>query len=153
MSLTTSSGDITTNGGSGRVSLTTSSGDIKASNISGQMTLSTSSGDVTATNASASGNSSFHTNSGDITYRGSLAPNGSYIFSASSGDIDLTLPANAAFQVVQATTDSGDIDSDFSGVNIARGSSSATASGTVGSAPYAQISLQTSSGDIHIRQG
>jgi hypothetical protein len=153
MSLTTSSGDITTNGGSSQIVLTTSSGDIKASNISGQINLTTSSGDVTATNASASGNSNFQTSSGDITYRGSLAPNGSATFSASSGDIDLTLPGNAAFQIVRASTDSGDITSDFPGVNVVSGGSGAVASGIVGSAPYAQISLQTSSGDIHIHQG
>lgn len=151
--LTTSSGDITMNGDSGRIGVTTSSGDIEASNISGQIGMATSSGDITVTNASASDRSTFQASSGDITYRGSLAPDGDYTFSASSGDIDLTLPGNAAFQVVLATTDSGDIDSDFSGVNIARRSSGATANGTVGSAPYARISLQTSSGDIHIRQG
>jgi hypothetical protein len=153
MSLTASSGDITTDGGSGQISLTTSSGDIKASNSSGQMTLSASSGDITATNARASGRSSFQTSSGDITYRGSLAPNGSYDFHASSGDIDLTLPGSSALQV-QATTNSGSIDSDFSGVNVLHGNGSgALASGTVGSAPYAHITLQTSSGNIHLRQG
>ncbi len=152
MSLTTSSGDVTTDGGSGQVTLTTSSGDIKASNISGVMTLSTSSGDVTASNASASGNSSFQTSSGDITYRGSLAPNGNYSFQDSSGDIDLTLPGDAAFQVVQASTDSGNIDSDFSGLNILRSSSGATASGSVGNAPSAKITLRTSSGDIHLHK-
>ena len=154
MSLTTSSGDVTTDGGSGHVSLTTSSGDIKASNISGEMTLSTSSGDVTADNASASGNSSFQTSSGDITYRGSLAANGNYSFQDSSGDIDLTLPGDATFQVVQASTDSGDIDSDFLGVNILHNSSDsgAIASGFVGNAPYAKITLRTSSGDIHLHK-
>jgi hypothetical protein len=152
MTLTTSSGNITTDGGSGQITLTTSSGDIKASNVSGQMTLSTSSGNVTAINASASGNSSFETSSGDITYNGSLAPKGTYSFRASSGDVTVTLPGDSALQV-QASTDSGDISSDFSGVIVQRGDGSgATASGSSGSAPYAQVTLTTSSGDIHLRQ-
>jgi DUF4097 and DUF4098 domain-containing protein YvlB len=151
MSLTTSSGTITTDGGRGQIILKTSSGNITASNISGQMTLSTSSGSVTATNASASGNSSFKTSSGDITYRGSLAPGGTYDFHDSSGSIDLTLPGNAALQV-QAVTQSGSIDSDFSEVRVLDNSSGALASGTVGSAPYALVTAQTSSGDIHLHK-
>ncbi|HEY7348522.1 MAG TPA: DUF4097 family beta strand repeat-containing protein [Ktedonobacterales bacterium] len=151
IALTASSGDITTNGGSGQITLTTSSGDIEASNINGQMRLTTSSGDITAANANARGNSTFQTSSGDISFNGSLEPDGSYGFQASSGDIDLTLPNDAAFQV-QATTDSGDISSDFSGVNVFPGSSGAVANGSVGSAPYARITIQASSGDIYLHK-
>lgn len=149
MSLTASSGDITTDGGSGQITLTASSGDIKASNISGQMTLRADSGSITVSNASASGNSTFQADSGDISYSGSLAP-GNYGFRADSGDINLTLPANSSFSV-QATTDSGSISSDFSGVNVQQGNGSgALANGRVGSGPYAQITMQASSGDIHL---
>lgn len=153
MTLTADSGDISIDGGSGQITITTSSGDIQASNVSGQMLLTASSGDIMVSNARASGSSTFQTSSGDISYSGSLDPAGSYAFRASSGDIDLTLPGDAAFQV-QATTNSGSIDSDFSGVTVLRGSGSgALANGKVGVGPtFAQITIQTSSGDIHLRR-
>lgn len=151
MTLRADSGDITTNGGSGQITLGTDSGDIHASNISGQMTLTTSSGSITATNASASGASIFQTDSGDIHFSGSLAATGTDRFKASSGTITLILPDDAAFQV-QASTDSGDIHSNFAGVNVLRGDGSgATAVGRAGSGPaFAQVNIQTDSGDIHL---
>jgi hypothetical protein len=151
MTLTTSSGDIVTDGGSNQVTLATSSGDIAASNISGHLQLSTSSGDIKATNASATGDSTFHTDSGDVTYTGTLIQSANFGFYTSSGTVSLTLPSSASFQV-RASTDSGSIDSDFSAVDILRGNGSgAVANGTVGSPPYAQISIQVNSGDIHLR--
>jgi hypothetical protein len=155
MSLTTSSGDITTDGGSGQISLTATSGDINASNLSGEMTLSTSSGDVTAINANATGSSSFQTSSGDITFQGMLANSGNYGFHASSGDITITLPGTAAFHI-QATTQSGDLHSDFAGVQVLTSGSGAIANSTVGQtadgSPLAEIIAQTSSGDIRLNQ-
>jgi hypothetical protein len=151
MTLRTSSGEITTNGGSGQIILGTDSGDIRASNISGQMTLTTSSGTITATNASASGASTFQTDSGDIRFSGSLAATGTDRFKASSGTITLTLPGDAAVQV-QASTSSGDIRSGFTGVNVLKGDGSgATAVGQAGSGPaFAQVTIQTDSGDINL---
>jgi hypothetical protein len=153
MSLHTDSGNITTNGGSGQITLNADSGDIHASNISGQMTLTTSSGSITATNASASGASLFQSDSGDIHFSGSLSDTGTDHFKASSGSITLTLPNDAAFQV-QAATDSGDIHSDFAGVNILHGDGSgATAGGHVGNGPsFAQVTIQTDSGDINLHR-
>ena len=151
MNLSSSSGDITTDGGSNQITLSSSSGDITASNISGHMILSCSSGDVTATNASAYGNSTFQTDSGDITYSGTLVQSTSSLFHTSSGDINLTLPETAAFKVL-ASTESGSINSDFTGVNVLQSNGSgAEAAGTVGQPPYVQISIQVSSGDIHLR--
>lgn len=153
MFLTTSSGDITTNGGSGQITLGTDSGDIHASNISGQMTLTTSSGSITATNASASGASIFQTDSGDIHFSGSLADTGTDRLKADSGSITLTLSNDTAFQV-QASTDSGNIHSEFAGVNVSRGDSSgASAIGRVGSgSSFAQVTIQTDSGDINLHR-
>jgi Putative adhesin len=150
MTLTTSSGDVSTDGGAGQITLASSSGDISASNVSGHLQLSTSSGDIRATNASATADSTFHTDSGDITYLGTLAPSASFGFDTSSGDVRLTLPGSPSFQV-RASTDSGSIDSQFSTVTVLSGDGSgAVANGIVGSPPYAQISIQVSSGDIHL---
>ncbi len=153
MSLHTDSGNITTNGGSGQITLNADSGDIHASNINGQMTLTTSSGSITATNASASGASLFQSDSGDIHFGGSLADTGTDHFKASSGSITLTLPNDAAFQV-QASTDSGDIHSEFAGVNVLHGDGSgATAVGRTGNgSSFAQVTIQTDSGDISLHR-
>jgi len=164
MTLGASSGDITTNGGSGQVTLsadsgniqdsnisgqitlTTISGDIKASNVSGQITMQVDSGTISVLNASANGSSTFETSSGDIGYHGSLDPNGTYLFKTGSGSIDLTLPGTAAI-LVQASTDSGSLHSDFSGVSV-NGKAAAGAAGN--GLPFAKVTIQTSSGDISI---
>jgi Putative adhesin len=151
MTLTTSSGNVSTDGGSGQITLASSSGDISASNVSGRLQLSTSSGDVTATTASATSDSTFHTDSGDITYRGALIAGASFGFDTSSGDVSLTLSSSSSFQM-RASTDSGSIDSQFSSLSVLSGDGSgAVANGVAGSPPYAQISIQVSSGDIHLR--
>jgi hypothetical protein len=55
---------------------------------------------------------------------------------------------------VQASTSSGDINSDFAGGNIAKKDSGGTAQGRTGNGPqFAQVTIQTSSGDISVNQG
>lgn len=151
--LTSSIGSITTNGGSGQITLHTDSGDIHASNISGQMTLTSGIGSITATNASASGASLFQSDSGDIHFSGALADTGTDNFEASIGSITLTLSNDTAFQV-QAATNLGTIHSEFADVNIRHGDvSGATAVGRVGNgASFAQVTIQTDSGDISLHR-
>jgi hypothetical protein len=150
MALTTSSGDVTTDGGNGQITLATSSGSVSASNVSGRLQLSSSSGDVSATNASATSDSTFQTDSGDITYHGALAPSATFGFDTGSGSVSLTLPSSSSFQV-RATTDSGSIDSEFSTVSVQSGDGSgAAANGMVGNPPFAQINIQVSSGNIRL---
>jgi hypothetical protein len=168
MTLETSNGDISTDGGSGQVALTTrngnitarnvsgqvilssDSGDVTANNVSGNLTLSTSSGSVTATNATATGDSSFETSSGDINFGGTLASGTHDDFHTSNGDVTLTLPRSAAFQI-RASTSDGSIDSAFSTVVPDGGTPGAVALGVWGSSPYADITIQDSIGDIHLR--
>lgn len=168
MTLVTSSGDVSTDGGSGQVTLTTTSGDITATDVSGQivlsassgsitaenasgnLVLSTTSGDVTATSVASTADSSFETSSGEITYSGTLAPGTHTQFQTTSGDVHLTLPHDAAFQVRASTAD-GSIKSDFSTLTILSGDGAgAVGSGATGSSPYAEISVQVSSGNIDL---
>ena len=53
-----------------------------------------------------------HTTSGDLTYEGSIDPEGRYELSAHSGDIHLTIPSSASAQL-SVSTWSGTLDSDF----------------------------------------
>jgi hypothetical protein len=150
VALTTKNGAITARNVSGQVILSSVSGDVTATNVSGNLTLSTSSGSVAAINAAATGDSSFETSDGDINFSGTLAPGTHDEFHTSNGDVTLTLPSSAAFQI-RASTSAGSIDSAFSTVVPAGGTPGAVAIGISGSSPYADISVQDGLGDIHLR--
>lgn len=134
----TVSGDIEASNLSGTLKLSSTSGNIHLDNANSPMTLSTTSGDIDARNIQLQGQSSLTSTSGNITFNGSLDPRGSYRMEAMSGDINLTLPANAAFNL-NASTTSGDVKNEFG-------------STTVGSAPQPALTLHTTSGNIKIRK-
>lgn len=134
----TVSGDIKASNLSGNLQLSSTSGNIHLDNANGPMTFSTISGDIDARNIQLQGQSSLTSTSGNITFEGSLDPHGSYRMKAVSGDINLTLPANEAFNLNAATT-SGDVKNEFG-------------STTVGSAPQPALTLQTTSGNIKIHK-
>jgi TIR domain/Putative adhesin len=73
-------------------------------------------------------------------------PVGKMTITAKHGDITLTLPANAGFQI-EASTRKGDITSDFSAIKISNGTSQA--SGTVGNGA-SKLQIGTDTGDIRI---
>jgi hypothetical protein len=150
VALTTSNGNVTARNASGQVTLASTSGDVTATNVTGTLAFSTSDGNVTATNVAATGDSSFETTSGDIYYSGTLAPGTHDEFRTSAGNVSLTLPGDAAFQI-GASTIAGSISSAFSGVIPESGTAGAVANGVSGSSPYANITVQDSAGDIHLR--
>ncbi len=92
------------------------------------------------------------TNTGDITFDGSLAPRGNYQFSTDTGSIDAKLPANSSFRL-DATTDTGSIDSDFTEVQVQhqdiKGDS---AHGDVGSSPSTTVTMKSNTGDINLHK-
>jgi hypothetical protein len=130
----TDSGDITARNLKGQMSMDADSGSIRVNAVNGQLKATTSSGDVVVRDATLSGQSALKTNSGSVRFEGSLDPKGTYQMATNSGDIDLTLPANAAFQLA-ATTGSGSINNAF-GNNI------------VGATPRAQITATIGSGSV-----
>ena len=69
----------------------TSTGSIDVSGVSGTMSLTSDTGSITANQDALSGQSTLQTNTGDITFDGSLAPNGNYQFST---DTDRTEPVS-----------------------------------------------------------
>ncbi len=67
--------------------LQTTSGNINVNNVSGQFTLSSASGSITLNNVTLTQNSSIQTDSGAISFFGSLQPLGTYQMSSKSGAI------------------------------------------------------------------
>jgi DUF4097 and DUF4098 domain-containing protein YvlB len=131
----------------------TATGSIDVSGVSGTMSLSTATGSITANQDALSGQSTLQTNTGDITFDGSITSSGIYQFSSDTGSVDVTLPASSSFHV-DATTDTGSIDSDFSEVNVHQHDvTGSDAHGDVGSSFGANIKLTTNTGDINLHKG
>jgi len=68
----------------------------------------------------------------------------------SSGDVLVTVPAEARFAIT-AETSSGDIEIDFP-LTVSGQPSKRAVRGTVGESPEAEIEIKTSSGDIRIKK-
>jgi DUF4097 and DUF4098 domain-containing protein YvlB len=134
VSIHTDSGDITARNIKGQATMEGGSGSIRVTGVNGQLKATTSSGDVVVREATLSGQSALKTNSGSVRFEGALDPRGTYQLSTNSGDIDLTLPDNAAFQLA-ATTGSGSVNNAF-GSNL------------TGVAPRAQITATIGSGSV-----
>jgi DUF4097 and DUF4098 domain-containing protein YvlB len=86
----------------------------------------------------------------DVHAAGKL-PVGKMNISGKHGDITLTLPANAGFQI-EATTRKGDITSDFSAIKINENKGTSEASGTVGNGA-SKLQITADTGDIRISKG
>ena len=134
----TESGDITVQHIVGTMFMEASSGSIRANDIRGSLKAITRSGDVVAGDAVLNGQSILKTNSGSVSFTGSLDVKGSYQLETYSGDIDLTLPENAAF-ALNANIDSGSINNEFGG-------------NQVGHTPRAQIMVSIRSGSVNVNK-
>ncbi len=116
------SGDISADGdlanidvhdvGGGHVHLRTLKGIITVSNVTdGHVEISSVSGPVTLNNVSGP-NVEVNTTNAVITYAGMFSNNGDYEFTTHSGDINVTLPANASVDVA-ARSVNGKVENDF----------------------------------------
>jgi DUF4097 and DUF4098 domain-containing protein YvlB len=100
---------------------------------------------------SVSGDLQVQTTNGDIDVRAaSKLPVGKMTISGKHGDITLTLPANAGFQI-DASTRKGDISSDFSAIKISKINGTSEASGTVGNGA-AKLQISADTGSIRIEK-
>lgn len=130
--------------------ITSGDGDVTVDNVVGQMMVTSTSGDITMHAAGLTGNSTIKSSDGDINFDGQLAPDGSYQFISSDGDINLSLPSNSAFSL-NASAPNGSIDvHNFPQVQVQPTSGGASAQGNVGNAPRAPLSISTDSGDISL---
>jgi hypothetical protein len=133
--------------------LTSNTGEIWSTGVSGQMTLISNTGSITVRQGTLGGDSRLTTNTGSVTFQGAIDPHGSYVFSANTGSVQVTLPHNAAFHV-EASTDTGSIMSDFSGVLVTKlNYTRSEAHGDVGTPPRAMLTLTTNTGSISLSEG
>lgn len=94
------------------VNLRTISGGILAERIKGSVEAETTSGAIRLRDISGARSVRAKVLSGNITYDGDLAKDGKYDLEALSGRIEMTVPANAGFDL-EAETFSGGLQSDF----------------------------------------
>ncbi len=132
--LNDSNGNVTIEGVTGTIEAQTSQGNINADSVNGQVTLSSNNGDISFTNGSLSGQSSLHSDSGDIFYSGSIASQGSYKFDTTNGSVYIGLPSDSAFHF--DVLNNNNYENEFGGNNI-------------GNAPRANLTV-SASGSIHI---
>jgi hypothetical protein len=135
----TQNGDITVQNITGPMDIVTVNGSIRGNTIQGQLKAMTQNGDIVLQQAMLSGQSSMKTEYGSIRFTGTLDARGKYTMGTQSGDVELTLPMGAAFQLY-GNTRTGTISNEFG-------------NNTTGSAPYAQILVNTQSGSVRVNKG
>jgi DUF4097 and DUF4098 domain-containing protein YvlB len=127
------------------------SGDaLRATDVGGPMRLVTRSKEIHL--EGVTGDVEVENANGDIeVHPANKLPMGKMMIAGKHGDISLTIPANAGFQV-DATTRKGDITSDFGALKIDSSSGGSHATGTVGNGA-AKLQINADTGDIHITKG
>jgi len=137
----------------GDLQIKTNTGLIDVSGVSGQMLLSTATGAIDATNDTLSSSSSLKSNTGEVSFNGSIDTNGgTYLFQADTGEVNVTLSAASSFHLI-ASTDTGSINSDFP-VNIQHPNvTGASVNSDVGSSPKATVTLKANTGAINLHRG
>ena len=129
-------GDVHVEGVTGNINVQTTQGSIDANNISGQVTLASTNGGIDVENGSLSGQSSLHSDNGDIRYNGSIDPGGSYKFDTLSGSIEVALPSNTAFRL-DTNSANGHVENEFGSTNVGNGT-------------HPPLTLSSANGSIHI---
>ena len=136
--VTDASGQVELSNFSGNVNVDANSGSVSLSNVTGEVKLAAQSGSISVENSQLSGNSTLTSDSGSISFDGSIAQSGSYSFTTNSGSVDITLPANTSFHL-QASSQSGSVNNDFS-------------TNDVGSQPRPVLTAQSDSGSVNIHR-
>lgn len=151
--LSASSGDIVAQDVEAeRLAADTSSGDVNADAVVQEMSVSTSSGDAVLRGAIDSLDA--ESSSGTIDIKAEPRHSGKYTLGASSGSIQLRLPADGHGYHADATTSSGDIDIDIPDAKVDREDddhAEATTPGFDDAKLATSIEATTSSGDIGIQ--
>ncbi len=144
------SGDIEVKEVKGDANLKTVSGDIIIGNITGSVKAESVSGDIKLFSVAKTKIVNVNTLSGDIDFNGDVGAEGSFTFKTHSGNLNITLPAEAAFEM-EAKTFSGRIDSDFE-ISVSGKFNGREIRGTVNGGG-ADLTLKTFSGEIYLKSG
>jgi DUF4097 and DUF4098 domain-containing protein YvlB len=147
--LTTVSGELTLEDVAGNVYLKTVSGDIGAVRVQGSIDAESVSGGIEMREVSGASGVNAKTLSGDVDYLGGLETKGRYSLKSHSGNVRMSLPADAAFSF-DAETFSGDVDSDFK-IEVSGKVSPREVHGTINGGG-AEVRLSTFSGSIDLKK-
>lgn len=132
--------------------LKTNTGGLDVNGVSGRMSVRSNTGSVEVRNGVLNSGSMLNSNTGSITFNGSINKTGSYQFMTNTGSVNVTLPASSAFHL-DASTDTGSITSDFPGVYVQHPNfTGAVVHSDVGSSPQATITMTTNTGSINLHQ-
>ncbi|MGD0842325.1 MAG: DUF4097 family beta strand repeat-containing protein [Candidatus Acidiferrales bacterium] len=124
-------------------------GNLEIQNSPGDVTVTTAKNDVRIEDIS--GTIHVDNQDGDIEVRFSQQPRQPLNITDGSGDVSITLPAKANFQL-DAESESGDVNSEFEGIATRKDGDRSILSGQAGTrGPL--IHIFTTYGDIHIRKG
>jgi hypothetical protein len=144
----TSNGPITVESVRGTINLHSSNGSVMMANSIGPATVQTSNGAVTLSNHLGSAN--VHTSNGRIDASiVALASGEAATLRTSSGKVALDLPSNQSFSF-DAVTSNGEVKVTGYSVNY-QINEKTHKSGTVGSGPYAQVTINSSNGSVEIK--
>jgi hypothetical protein len=149
LTASTASGDVTVSQFLGNATANTASGDTKITNVQGEIHANSASGDVTI--LGAAGLVSAQTASGDIKVEISrVEGSGEMKFASASGDVTVTVPGQIG-ALVQMSTGSGNIKSDFP-INVedtpghGKKASASLGNGTI------TLKMSAASGDIQLKK-
>lgn len=126
-------GDLSISGASGPLKISTHNSDVSVKNVSGPIDISDAHSDV------------------DVSF--SAPPQGDINIKDDAGDVTVALPEQSSFEVA-ATSRGGDVESDFSGGQLAVSTENGNGQvmGRVGSSGGPRITITTSYGTIHLRK-
>jgi len=145
------SGDVEVTGVTGDVFVKSVSGDVRARQIKGSIEAESVSGELELTEVSEASAVRAKALSGGVVYRGSINKAGTYTLKSHSGEVEMFLPAASAFDF-EASTFSGDIDSDFE-ISTEDVRASAKELRGVVNGGGAAVKLSSFSGDIRLKKG
>ena len=133
------------------LNLTSNTGSIDVNGVTGQMSLQSNTGSITAEQDNLTSSSTLKTDTGSVTFNGTIAQNSDYVFSTNTGSVNVTLPPDSTFHV-DAKTDTGSFNSDFP-VSTNKQGLGRDVHGDVGNSPTTTITLTTNTGSINLNQG
>jgi hypothetical protein len=127
--------------------LQTTDGDINVDGVSGQVTLTSAGGSINLTQATLARTSTVKTNGGDITFSGTITPQGNYQFESDHGTMNISLPDSVSYHL-DVTPKDGTFTTDLP-IAAARDSSGDVQT-NVGTSPDATVVLKTATGSIYL---